>query len=212
MTEKKIRVPLGYGGAQVRAETFNEEDRTVDIIWAAGAPVTRYSWDEGYYTELLSMEPAHIRLGRFESGMSLLDTHDQYSMDNRLGTVVPGSVRVEGGKAYATVKLSRKQRAEELFQDLKDGHPFPVSVGYRTYAYEKRDAEEGGRPTFKAIDWEPMELSAVPVSADGGAHSRAQPDKGEAVDLVSITNHHIERSSEAIRIRMAMRQRQSEAR
>ena len=40
----------------VRADTFNEE-RTVEVIWATGAPVKRYSWDEGYYMEELSMDP-----------------------------------------------------------------------------------------------------------------------------------------------------------
>src|SRR3954466_11941582 len=135
MTETKLaRVPKGYGEVEVRADTFNEDDRTVEIIWAAGALVKRYSWDEGFYMESLSMDPAHIRLDRFKAGMSLLDSHSSYSMDDRLRTVLPNSVRFEDGKAYATVKLSRKQRAEELLQDLRDGHPFPVSAGYRTHA------------------------------------------------------------------------------
>lgn len=160
--------------AFVRADTFNENDRTVEIVWAAGAKVKRYSWDEGYYMEELSMDPKHIRLDRFTSGMSLLDSHDATSMDSRLGTVLPNSVRVEGGKAYATVKLSRKQRAEELLQDLRDGHSFPVSVGYRTHAYEKKEGDGNQLPTLRAIDWEPLELSAVPVPADAGAHSRKE--------------------------------------
>lgn len=171
---RQARVPTGYAAVEVRSESFNEEDRTVEIIWAAGATVKRYSMDEGYYMEELSMDPKHIRLDRFKSGMSLLDTHASDSMANRLGTVVPGSVRIAGGKAYATVRLSRKQAAEDLFQDLKDGHPFPVSVGYRVHKLERREGRAGTLPTLKAIDWEPYELSAVPVPADGGAHSRAE--------------------------------------
>lgn len=179
MTEKKTaRIPKGYGLVEVRAASFNEDDRTVEIIWAAGAAVKRYSYDEGYYIEKLSMDPAHIRLDRFKAGMSLLDTHESYSMSKRLGSVLPDSVRIEGGKAYATVKLSRKQQAEELYQDLRDGHSFPVSVGYRTYAYEKKEGGANSLPVLTAVDWEPLELSAVPVPADGGAHSRSEPADG----------------------------------
>lgn len=180
MTTTTIKTGKGFGAAQVRAESLNKADRTVEIIWAAGAAVPRYSYDEGRYIETLSMDPAHIRLDRFAAGMSLLDSHDSTSMDSRLGSVVPGSVRIDGGKAYATVKLSRKQRAEELFQDLQDGHSFPVSVGYRTYAYEKREGGADSLPILNAVDWEPLELSAVPIPADGGAHSRSEP--GEAFD------------------------------
>ncbi len=177
MSDKKMaRVPKGYGLVEVRADSFNEDERTVEIIWAAGAAVKRYSYDEGYYIEKLSMDPKHIRLDRFKSGMSLLDSHESYSMSKRLGSVLPGTVRIEGGKAYATVKLSRKQQAEELYQDLRDGHSFPVSVGYRTYAYEKKEGGANSLPVLTAVDWEPIELSAVPVPADSGAHSRSQPD------------------------------------
>jgi len=208
-TEKMVRVPTGYGSVEVRADTFNEEDRTVEIVWAAGAAVKRYSWDEGYYIEELSMDPKHVRMDRFAAGMSLLDSHNAYSMDSRLGTVIAGSVRIADGKGYATVKLSRKQRAEELMQDLKDGHPFPVSVGYRTHAYEKTEGTDKSLPVLRAIDWEPFELSAVPVPADGGAHSRAEPKDVPA--NCRLTDPNGTPVTDRIRQRMNMRQSQISA-
>ena len=186
MTRKQdtIRIPAKvFGDVAVRVETLVEDSRSVEMIWATGAPVKRYSWDEGYYMEELSMDPAHIRMGRFKAGMSVLNSHDAYSMDNRLGTVIPGSERIEGGKGYAKVKLSRKQRAEELFQDLKDGHAFPVSVGYRIHAYEKKEGDGDHLPVLRAIDWEPLEISAVPVPADAGASSR-KAEESEVIDVV----------------------------
>ncbi|MBC6714785.1 hypothetical protein H9Q09_01115 [Aurantimonas sp. DM33-3] len=179
-----IRIPdRAFGEVEVRADTFSSEDRTVEIIWAAGAKVRRYSWDEGYFMEELSMDASHIRMDRFASGMSLLDSHDAYSMDNRIGTVIPGSVRVDGGKAYATVRLSRNQRGESIYQDLQDGHPFPVSVGYRIHAYEKTEGDDSQLPTLRAIDWEPLELSAVPIPADAGAFSRSEAREEAAVTV-----------------------------
>lgn len=169
-----IRIPKLFGDVEVRTDTFDSDARTVEVVWSTGAPVKRYSFTEGYYMEELSMDPGAIRMDRFKSGMSLLDTHENWSMDSRLGTVVPNSVRLEGGKAFAVIKLSRKTRADELLQDLRDGHPFQVSVGYKIHRYEKSEGEDGELPTLKAIDWEPMELSAVPIPADAGAHSRSE--------------------------------------
>lgn len=174
-TEKEIRIPKSYGEVEVRADTFNEEDRSVEVCWSTGARVKRYSWDEGYYMEELAVDKDAIRLDRFNA-MSLLDTHDNYSMDSRLGTVIPGSVRIEGGKAYARIKFSKKQRAEELMQDVRDGHPLPISVGYKIHRYEKTEGADGQLPVLRAIDWEPLELSAVPIPADAGATSRSEPD------------------------------------
>ena len=156
---------------EVRAGTLNETDRTVEVVWAAGAAVRRYSYREGDYLEELSLDPNHVRMDRFNS-MSLLDSHDAWTMDNRLGVVVAGSVRFSSGKAFARVRLSRNARGEALFQDLRDGMPFPVSVGYRIHSFEKTEGDGDKLPTLRAIDWEPLELSAVPIPADAGAHSR----------------------------------------
>ncbi|EFO32124.1 phage protease [Roseibium sp. TrichSKD4] len=179
-----IRIRKERGEVEVRADTLNEEDRTVEVIWATEAPVKRYSYSEGYYMEVLSMETSAIRMERFENGMSLLDSHFNWSMDDRIGTIVPGSIRFEDGKGHATVKLSRKQMAEDLLQDLRDGHPFPVSVGYKIHRYEKSEGEDGELPTLKAIDWEPMELSAVPIPADAGAHSRSEDRETYECDVI----------------------------
>lgn len=184
LKEKKIRIPKGYGAVEVRSDTLDADNRTVEVCWTTGARVKRYSWDEGYYMEELAVDKKAIRMDRF-GAMSLLDTHDNWSMESRLGTVVPGSIRIEGGKAYATIKFSRKQKAEEILQDLRDGHPVSISVGYKIHRYEKTEGSDGQLPVLRAIDWEPMELSAVPVPADAGASSRSEP-KDDEVDTVLV--------------------------
>jgi hypothetical protein len=132
---------------------FSAADRTVEVCWAAGAKVKRRSWETGPYIEELSMKPEHIRLGRMNSGsMSLLDTHDSWSMDHRIGVVVAGSVRFEKGKAYCRVKISRKGLGERLLSDLEDGMPFPVSVGYKIHAYEESDPDRRGEAAHPPSD------------------------------------------------------------
>lgn len=163
--------------------TANAEERTVEIAFASEAPVKRYSWDEGFYLEVLSINKNAIDTSRMDS-MSLLDTHDQYSLESRLGSVVPGSFRIEAGKALCRVKFSRNAKAEVIFTDILDGHTVPVSVGYRVLETTKTDGVGDALPTLTATRWMPMEVSLVPVPADANAHTRSEgkpkmPDPGE---------------------------------
>lgn len=181
---KTIRIPKGFGQVEVRSDTFNEEDRTVEVCWTTGASVKRYSWDEGFYMEELAVDKKAIRMDRFNA-MSLLDTHEQWSMDSRLGTVVPGSVKIENGRGYATIRFSRNDKAETILRDLKDGHPLSISVGYKIHRYEKTEGSDGQLPILRATDWEPMELSVVPVPADAEAISRSEPT-GKDIETVLV--------------------------
>lgn len=193
--ETHIRMARPFSPVQLRVETFDEEARTVEVCWTTGAPVKRYSWDEGYYIEELQVDTKSIRTDRFKA-MSLLDTHEQWSMDARLGTVVPNSVRIEKGSGFATIKFSRNARGEAILQDLKDGHPITISVGYKIHEYKKTEGSDGKLPTYRAIDWEPMELSVVPVPADPDATSRSEPT-GKDVDHVLVRQDETDAASSA---------------
>ncbi len=206
---EKMRVPKLFGTVEIRSDTVNESDRTVEVIWSTGAAVKRYSWDEGYYMEELSMEPSAIRLDRFAAGMSLLDSHDVWSMKSRLGTVVPGTVRIEGGVAYAVVKFSRNEAGEAIFRDLLDGHSIQISVGYRIHSYEKTESSEGSLPVFRAIDWEPMELSVVLVPADAGAHSRSSKDEETFVCAVTTQRQSTAENDPATTLENPMNKREA---
>lgn len=164
-----------FAPAEVIPKSLNVEERSVELIFSTGAAVKRYSWDEGYYMEELSMDPSHIMLDRLNAGASLLNSHNQGDMQDRLGAVVPGSARVEKGVALCTVQISRNPEGERLMVDLRDGMPLPISVGYKIHAYEKREGDENSLPVYRATSWEPMEVSAVAIPADFGAHARAEP-------------------------------------
>ncbi|MFB9951004.1 prohead protease/major capsid protein fusion protein [Rhizobium puerariae] len=156
--------------------TANADDRSVEIAFASAAPVKRYSWDDGYYLEELTITKDAIDVSRMDTGMSLLDTHDQYSIDSRLGSVVPGSFRIAGGKALCRVKFSRHQRADQLFQDILDGHTIPVSVGYRVLETTRTEGRGDALPTIIATRWMPLEVSLVPVPADANTHTRSEKE------------------------------------
>jgi hypothetical protein len=151
----------------------NPDMRTVELIFSTGAPVERFDWYSGKrYIEKLSLDPAHVRLDRLNAGASLLDTHSAWSVSDVLGAVVEGSARLEKGKGLARVRFSKREAVEPIFQDVLDRIIRHVSIGYQTYKYEEIEGKGNKLPVRTAIDWEPFEISMVPMPADAGAHTR----------------------------------------
>lgn len=161
--------------------TVNSEERTVEVIFATDASVRMYGWD-GPYDEILSLEPGHVRWGRMESGAPVLDNHKQYG---KVSDIVLGVVErawAEGGQGKAVLRFSKNENADRVFQDVKDGIIRNISVGYRVFKYQKTETE-GEIPEFRAIDWEPNEISMVAVPADYKATVRSE---GEGLNEVEI--------------------------
>jgi hypothetical protein len=164
---------MSDGLLQTRAmfapETINVEERTVELVWSTGAQVRRASWSRGDYIEELSMAPGAVRLERLNKGAPLLDAHDSYSLRSQIGVVQ--RAWLDGNEGRALVKFSRRDDVESIFQDVIDGIYRNVSVGYKVHKTE-RD-ETGAVPVERAVDWEPYELSLVPIPADAGAQVRS---------------------------------------
>lgn len=161
-------------GRSAEIGTVNRDARTVDLIWTTGARVQRYDWyNDRYYWEELSLDPAHVRMGRLQSGTAnLLNTHSIYDLSAVLGVVE--SATLDGARSAASVRFSQRSDVEPYFQDVADRIIRNVSVGYRIYKVERiAPAVDGDLWIYRAIDWEPYELSLVPVNADAGAVTRS---------------------------------------
>jgi hypothetical protein len=165
---------MSDGLLQTRAmfapETINVEERTVELVWTTGAQVKRASWSRGDYIEELSMAPGAVRMERLNKGAPLLDAHDSFSLRSQIGVVQ--RAWLDGNEGRALVKFSRRDDVETIFQDVIDGIYRNVSVGYKVHKTE-RD-ETGAVPVERAVDWEPYELSLVPIPADAGAQVRSE--------------------------------------
>lgn len=165
---------MSDGLLQTRAmfapETINVEERTVELVWSTGAQVKRASWSRGDYIEELSMAPGAVRMERLNKGAPLLDAHDSFSLRSQIGVVQ--RAWLDGNEGRALVKFSRRDDVETIFQDVIDGIYRNVSVGYKVHKTE-RD-ETGAVPVERAVDWEPYELSLVPIPADAGAQVRSE--------------------------------------
>lgn len=141
---------------QLERGAINEEARTVTLAFASETPVERW-WG----TEILDCTASAMRQARLRAGANLLCDHDTRDVVGVVESVEIGTDKV----ARVVVRFGKSVRAEEVWQDVKDGIRRNVSVGYlihRAVLAEERDGQE----TYRITDWEPYEISLLSVPAD----------------------------------------------
>jgi hypothetical protein len=160
--------------AAFEPSTFRESDNSVEVVWTTGAAVARIDWlDGGLYDETLAVDAASVRLDRLQQGGPVLADHIA-STRTLVGSVIPGSARIEGGKGYARIRLTEAEDMKDTVQKVREGHLRNVSVGYSVHTYKHTRGKDGARDTMHATDWEPQEISLTPVPADPGAIIRSR--------------------------------------
>lgn len=177
--ERRVDLPLVTRSLEIRAGTFNAEARTVEVVFTTGARGARFDWSRWeYIDEELATAAENVRLDRLNSGAPVLNVHSRYTLGDQIGVVVEGSARMDGGLGIATLRLSAREDVAPIVQDIADGIIRNVSVGYAVHTYEITE-NDGQRPLYRAVDWEPYEISFVPVPFDSGAQTRSgEPAQG----------------------------------
>ncbi len=177
MTRKTHETPAFSIRAAVRPGSVDIDARTVELTWTTGAKGRRWSWDVGSYMEELDVSDGAVRLDRLNNGAPLLDTHNQYQLSAVLAVVE--RAWLEGGEGHALVRFSKREDADVVFKDVVDGILRNISVGYAVHRYEVLEEEDDKLPTYRAVDWEPLELSLVPIGFDDGAKVRSATTPAE---------------------------------
>ena len=149
---------------------INETNRTVELAFSSEVPYERF-WG----IEILDHTPASVDLTRLKSGGPLLMDHDSRDHIGVIESVQIGADRV----GRAVVRFGKSARAEEVYQDVKDGIRSNVSVGYMinkavlqqaAASYISEDGveieAESNLETYRVTDWTPFEVSLVSVPAD----------------------------------------------
>jgi len=169
MPETRTRA---LGGAT--PSTLNLEARTVDVVALSGyAPAVRPGpapdgANEAWIEEL---DAAGADLSRLVGGPVLKDHRP--TTDNAVGVV--DTARLDGGaggRILATVRFAVKPAADELMGDVGGGIVRGVSLGYRVTKWQVAGRRDGLR-VFRAVTWEPYELSFTPLPVDAGATVRS---------------------------------------
>lgn len=141
---------------QVERAQIDDEARTATLAFASEAPYDRW-WGR----EILDVSPTAMRMQRLSTGANLLVDHDTRDVVGVVETVEVGADRV----ARAVVRFGRSTRAQEVWQDVKDGIRRNVSVGYMIHAAKLIETDDDN-DTYRVTDWEPYEVSLVSVPAD----------------------------------------------
>ena len=127
---------------------------TLSFPASSEAPVERW-----FGTEVLSHEPAAIRMDRLQTGAApLLFNHD---WSDPVGMI--SGARVKDGRLYVDAAMFSTARAQEVATMVEQGLR-NVSVGYEI----EELTEDSKRGVFTATRWSPLEVSVVTIPADPG--------------------------------------------
>jgi hypothetical protein len=177
--------------------TFNAEKRTVELVWTTGAKGLRRGWDGEYFEELEVSESA-VRLERLNNGAPFLAVHEGWSLDSVIGVVERAWIK--NGEGRALVRFSERDEVQSIVRDVQTGVLRNISVGYQVHKYLRIKSlgadgkPDGGIDTYRAVDWEPMEISIVPIGFDDGAKIRSSDTNKK--NKVTITQRDQSMSNE----------------
>jgi HK97 family phage major capsid protein len=159
-TSLRVRA-LGTLTASFVIDEINVEERTVPLSFSSETPVFRTITEgvEGF--EVLDHSPESVRLGRLNNGGALLVEHKR---DQQIGVVASAGIGLDR-RGRAVVRFGRGKQADEYFQDVRDGIRRNVSVGYKVYKFAL-EVTDTGDTIYRAVDWEPYEISIVSVAFD----------------------------------------------
>lgn len=172
--KKQIEIPLQVRVAQITAP--NKAARTVELVWSTGASVRRFNWwlDQEWIEEL-SLDPAHVRMDRLNNGAPLLNAHARWELSDIIG--VTEKAWLANNEGRAVVRFSARDEVAPIWQDVEDKIIRNVSVGYIVHRMEDISTPEDKKDRvarMRVVDWEPHEISLVPVGADAGSGVRSE--------------------------------------
>lgn len=170
----------------VRPDSLDTDARTVEVVFTTGQSGKRWDWDIGYYLEELAVTPEAIRSDRLDKGLSVIGDHRAYDIKNVFG--ITEEWRIENGDLIGKVRFATDEESDVIFTKVKDKVLRHFSLGYNVYTFEATvNPDGGGLDTYRAIDWEPTELSIVPVSFETNNGIRSEkPSDSSLLHEVNI--------------------------
>jgi hypothetical protein len=163
----------------------SREERTATLTWYTGAAVRRFD-GRGAYEMRFSMDPAAIRMSRMASASApLLNSHRDFTVDDVIGVIT--KAWVENGIGKATVRFSKRAEVDPIWQDVQDGILRNASMGVAIHGIEDVTPKDATLRQVLVTDWEPEEVSLVPIGADPGAGFRFQRATGPQEETMEET-------------------------
>ncbi len=158
----------------------DSENRTIELSFSSEDPYERF-----FGIEILDHGEKSVRSDWVASGRApLLADHNP---DDVIGVVEKAFIGTDL-VGRAVVRFGKSVRAEEFFQDVKDGIRQNISVGYRIHKMVMEEKSEDEPDIFRVIDWEPLEVSLVSIPADQSVGiGRSQIGEEREIEIVNTT-------------------------
>lgn len=139
--------------ATLSVKAIEDENNKVEVAFSSEEPYQR-----SFGNEVLSHKEGDYDFSFVDGGSApLLLQHDH---DSQIGVIERARVDPDN-IARAVVRFSKSAKAQEIYQDIKDGIRSNVSVGYSINKYEVAEDSDIVR-----VGWTPFEISIVSVPAD----------------------------------------------
>lgn len=163
--------------ASVVSNTWDPDERTIEVMFSSGAAAPKYDWRlGGLFSETLEVTSTACDLTRLNAGASVVDQHNVYSGTRGILGVVE-SAWIKAGKAYARIRFTKREEWAGVVEDIATGITRNFSVGYWVHNYKDVSEKDSDVKRYHATKWEPFELSPVCVPAEVGAGTRAEDSK-----------------------------------
>lgn len=164
----------------VRADSIDEETRSVEAVIATEAPVRVFDMRRfELIEEVLRADGAEL-----PSQTVLLENHNRFSLDNVIGSV--RNYRREGDQIVGRLFFAKGDEiADRAWNKVRQGHLTDVSAAYRVERWDDLSPNEtrtvkgksytaGNRGLRVSTKWKPRETSVVPIGADEATKMRAE--------------------------------------
>lgn len=179
---EKIKIPILYRSFEIprdaagNASSLNQEKRTVKVQFSSEAPVQRW-----FGTEILDHRAGSVDMKRVKKGTAVCYEHGQ-----RIGITESGTITSDG-VGEAEIRFAKTAIGNDMLMEVADGTLRWVSVGYHVRHFDvNEDTNE-----WRAIDWEPLEVSLVGIPADTSCKIyRSNQTKEEHEVTVMRTRSH----------------------
>lgn len=165
--------------AAMRPESWDPEKLEFEALIYSGKPVLRAKWTwEGveHYELILDLSPESVRLDFLNSGRCCFLSDHGWSTNSIIGAVAENSASLTTQGLVARVRLSDRAELEGMRRDFARGIGTNLSVGAQIFKLVEEDRPKGEMRRFRATDWQPVEISRVPIGADLDAHALSADD------------------------------------
>ena len=160
----------GTRSLAIQPDSYDADNHTVEAILSAGSAVQRY-----FFVEELEITDEAVDLSRVTGGVCpLLDTHNQYELAAQIGRIV--SARIEGAQLVGTIQFDQTDAGQLIEARVARGELRAISIGYQVTTWQITSTPgSSDTETWRAMSWQLLEASFVPVPADPNAVVRSAP-------------------------------------